>query len=68
MQYQEPILADCTMIANFLAMLYLRKVFGMKGKTIFDVVDDLEEGDVILKGANSLDFTHKKGCNLYWTS
>jgi hypothetical protein len=26
-----------------------------KGKTIFDVVDDLEEGDVILKGANALD-------------
>jgi len=26
-----------------------------KGKTIFDVVDDLSEGDVILKGANALD-------------
>jgi len=26
-----------------------------KGKTIFDVVDDLKEGDVILKGANALD-------------
>jgi hypothetical protein len=25
------------------------------GKTIFDVVDDLKEGDVILKGANALD-------------
>lgn len=31
-----------------------------KGKTIFDVVDDLEEGDVILKGANSLDLIHKR--------
>ena len=26
-----------------------------KGKTIYDVVDDLKEGDVILKGANALD-------------
>ncbi len=26
-----------------------------KGKTIFDVVDDLKSGDVILKGANALD-------------
>ena len=28
-----------------------------QGKTIFDVVDDLKEGDVILKGANSLDLS-----------
>lgn len=27
----------------------------IKGKTIFDVVDDLREGDVILKGANAID-------------
>jgi hypothetical protein len=26
-----------------------------KGKTIFDVVDELKEGDIILKGANALD-------------
>jgi hypothetical protein len=26
-----------------------------QGKTIFDVVDDLKEGDVVLKGANALD-------------
>jgi len=25
-----------------------------KGKTIFDVVDSLEEGDIIIKGANAL--------------
>lgn len=31
-----------------------------KGKTIFDVVDDLKEGDVILKGANSLDLMNRK--------
>ncbi len=31
-----------------------------KGLTIFDVVDDLKEGDVILKGANALDVPNKK--------
>ncbi|PIE30011.1 hypothetical protein CSA57_05535 [candidate division KSB3 bacterium] len=31
-----------------------------RGKTIFDVVDDLQEGDVILKGANAAEIgTHK---------
>lgn len=30
-----------------------------KGKTIFDVVDHLKEGDVILKGANSLDIKNR---------
>jgi len=30
-----------------------------QGKTIFDIVDDLKEGDVILKGANSIDLSHK---------
>lgn len=31
-----------------------------KGKTIFDVADDLKEGDVILKGANALDLNRKR--------
>jgi len=31
-----------------------------KGLTIFDVVDDLKRGDVILKGANALDVSSKK--------
>ena len=31
-----------------------------KGKTIFDVVDDLQEGDVILKGANALDLSRRQ--------
>ena len=31
-----------------------------KGKTIFDVVDDLKEGDLILKGANAVDLVLKK--------
>lgn len=35
-----------------------------KGKTIFDVIDDLSEGDVILKGANALDLARKQAAVL----
>ncbi|MBN1625504.1 MAG: hypothetical protein JW944_03180 [Deltaproteobacteria bacterium] len=35
-----------------------------KGKTIFDVVDDLKEGDVILKGANALDLSRNRAAIL----
>lgn len=35
-----------------------------RGKTIFDVVDDLLEGDVILKGANAVDLTQRKAAIL----
>lgn len=35
-----------------------------RGKTIFDVVDDLLEGDVILKGANTVDLTQRKAAIL----
>ena len=35
-----------------------------KGKTIFDVVDDLQEGDLILKGANALDLRHQRAAIL----
>ena len=35
-----------------------------KGKTIFDVVDNLKEGDVILKGANALDLENKRAAIL----
>jgi len=35
-----------------------------QGKTIFDIVDDLKEGDVILKGANSLDLLQKRAAIL----
>ena len=31
-----------------------------RGKTIFDVVDDLKEGDVILKGANAVNLAQKQ--------
>lgn len=35
-----------------------------KGKTIFDVADDLREGDVILKGANALDLINRRAAIL----
>lgn len=35
-----------------------------KGKTIFDVVDDLKEGDIILKGANALDISRRQAAIL----
>ena len=35
-----------------------------KGKTIFDIVDELREGDVILKGANALDLIHRRAAIL----
>jgi hypothetical protein len=35
-----------------------------KRKTIFDVVDDLREGDVILKGANTVDLTQRRAAIL----
>jgi hypothetical protein len=35
-----------------------------KGKTIADVIDDLKEGDVILKGANALDLTRRQAAIL----
>ncbi|MFB3764250.1 MAG: hypothetical protein ACE14P_03270 [Methanotrichaceae archaeon] len=31
-----------------------------KGKTIFDVIDEMKEGDIILKGANALDLPHRQ--------
>ena len=35
-----------------------------KGKTLGDVVESLREGDVILKGANALDLTHRQAAIL----
>jgi len=40
---------------DFPGDVIIRKGTWDRGKTIFDVVDDLKEGDVILKGANALD-------------
>lgn len=38
--------------------------YWQKGKTIFDVADNLKEGDLILKGANALDLLHKRAAIL----
>lgn len=35
-----------------------------KGKTIFDVADSLDKGDIILKGANAVDLINKKAAVL----
>ena len=35
-----------------------------KGKTVFDVVNDLREGDVILKGANAVDLIQRRAAIL----
>jgi hypothetical protein len=35
-----------------------------KGKTIFDVVDDLREGDIILKGANAVNLVQRRAAIL----
>jgi hypothetical protein len=36
----------------------------VRGKSIFDVVDDLREGDVIIKGANAIDSARKQAAIL----
>ncbi|AKJ65188.1 hypothetical protein [Kiritimatiella glycovorans] len=38
----------------------IQKGAWLTGKTIFDVLDDLKEGDVILKGANAVDLARKQ--------
>ena len=42
----------------------IEKGIWKKGKTIFDVADDLKKGDVILKGANALDLSSKRAAIL----
>lgn len=50
--------------SKFPGDVVITKGVWQKGKTIFDVVDDLEEGDVILKGANALDLSRKQAAVL----
>jgi hypothetical protein len=45
---------------NFSGDVILEDGVWHRGKTIFDVVDDLKEGDVIIKGANSLDLINRR--------
>lgn len=46
--------------SRFPGDLIIRKGAIIRGKTIFDVVDDLREGDIILKGANAVDVVKKQ--------
>jgi len=46
--------------SQFPGDVVIQKGAWLTGKTIFDVVDALKEGDVILKGANAVDLAHKQ--------
>ncbi len=50
--------------SKFPGDVIITKGVWQKGKTIADVVDDLKEGDVILKGANALDLTNRRAAIL----
>jgi hypothetical protein len=49
---------------NFAGDIILRKGKWEKNKTIFDIIDTLKEGDIILKGANALDLSKKRAAVL----
>lgn len=46
--------------SRFPGDVIIQKGAYIKGKTIFDVIDDLKEGDIILKGANAVDLSRKQ--------
>lgn len=46
--------------AEFPGDVVIEKGVYIKGKTIFDVADDLDKGDIILKGANAVDLVNRK--------
>jgi hypothetical protein len=50
--------------SEFPGDVVLEKGVWQTGKTIFDVVDGLKEGDVILKGANALDLAQRRAAIL----
>ncbi len=50
--------------AGFPGDVIIKDGIWLKGKTIFDVLDDLKEGDIILKGANALDLIRKRAAVL----
>lgn len=45
---------------EFIGDVVIKKGVWQRGATIFDVVDDLKEGDLVLKGANALDLSKKQ--------
>ena len=50
--------------SKFPGDVVITKNVWQKGKTILDVIDDLQEGDVIVKGANALDMQKKQAAVL----
>lgn len=50
--------------SGFPGDVVIQKGIWQKGKTIFDAVDELKEGDVILKGANAVDLEAKRAAIL----
>ena len=50
--------------SDFPGDVVIHKGVWQKGKTIFDVVDGLKEGDVILKGANAVDLESRRAAIL----
>lgn len=46
--------------SQFPGDVVIQRGIWLKGKTLFDVGDDLKEGDVILKGANAVDLVRKQ--------
>jgi hypothetical protein len=50
--------------SKFPGDIVITKGIWQKGKTIADVIDNLKEGDVILKGANALDLTRRQAAIL----
>ncbi len=50
--------------AGFPGDVVIRDGLWLEGKTIFDVRDELKEGDVVLKGANALDMTRRRAAVL----
>ena len=49
---------------QFSGDVIITKCEWQKGKTIHDVIDQLKEGDVIIKGANALNLEHKQAAIL----
>jgi hypothetical protein len=50
--------------SEFPGDVIIRKGKWIRGKTLFDVVDELREGDIIIKGANALDVANKRAAVL----
>jgi hypothetical protein len=48
---------DAGAVTEFPGDVVIRQGEWQKGKTIFDVVDDLDEGDVVVKGANAVNLS-----------